>query len=659
MYKTKIKKFLAYCATFLSVCALNMHSANAEPIKVEDLARNEAIQSVRLSPDGKHIAALVGTDQHKHSVISVWDTEELSEKPYWIPTKEMMYVWVDFLGNDQLIWLNRDKRVYGSLKTLEHKLVIADLDGGSDFEPTKAKGSQGDDVSFGIFYEFADKERIYLTQSSDGIQKIVEVNLKTNKRRNIAEASESYTFLSEGVHPETGDLLLKQSLRIEGGRYFLDIHFRKDSKSAWVHQEELSFEFTNRSTLSVQGFDGSIERMVVVTNKDQNFAEARIYNPISQKWLDEPLLSVDGFDIFNVYTEYPSGKNFTEVTGMTVSGPFFEQFLFDEYWAGISQQLKTAFPDANVVITDRLSPEDAGRYMAIVSIDASNIPTTYFLFDNGQLKPLGNQLPWLDKEDLPTQEWVTYSARDGLQIPGILSLPAGYNKEKDGPIPTIIHPHGGPWARDSMGWDYSGWVPFFTSRGVAVLQPQYRGSADLGMNLWKAGDEEWGQKMQDDKDDGAKWLVDQGIADPDKIAIMGYSYGGFAAIAASVRPNSPYQCAIAGAGVSNLDKLANLWGGNRIQRAYQGWTVDGLDPIENVKNASIPIMLYHGDHDRQADTYHSRDFYKAMKRAGKDVEYTEIKYMWHQLPWWPEWESQTLTLMEDYLASDKCGLLEK
>lgn len=657
MFESKFKKLVTGCASALSACLVLTATAHSDPIPIEDLAKNEAISGVTLSPDGKHVAALVGTDQHKHSVISVWNTDDLTKKPNWIPTEEMMYVWVGFLGNDQLIWLNRDKRVYGSTKTLEHKLVIADLDGGNDFEPTEARGSQADDLQFDIFYQFDDNERVYLSRSADFIQKIVEVNLKTGKRRNVAEASEEFTFMSGAVHPVTGDLLMKEELGVGAGRYFLNRYFREDAKSSWQFQPELSFEFTNRSTMSIQGFDGSIERMVVVTNKGTNYSEARIYNPLTQKWLDEPLLKVDGFDIFGVSTDVPAGKTFPEVTGMSVSGPFIEQFVFDDYWASVSQQLKDAFPNSDVAVTDRRSPADAGRHMAIVSVNSSNIPTAYFLFDNGQLKPLGNERPWLNKEDLPSQEWVVYSARDGLQIPGILSLPDGYDKEKDGPIPTVIHPHGGPWARDAMGWDSSGWVPFLTSRGMAVLQPQYRGSDNLGMELWKAGDEEWGQKMQDDKDDGALWLVEQGIADPEKIAIFGYSYGGFAAIAASVRPNSPYQCAIAGAGVSNLEKLANLWGGNRLSRAYQGWTVDGMDPIENVENASIPIMMFHGDHDRQADTYHSRDFYKAMKRAGKDVEYTEIKYMWHQLPWWPEWETQMFKLMEDYLASEKCNFI--
>jgi dipeptidyl aminopeptidase/acylaminoacyl peptidase len=264
--------------------------------------------------------------------------------------------------------------------------------------------------------------------------------------------------------------------------------------------------------------------------------------------------------------------------------------------------------------------------------------------------------PWIKNENLGKGEYVTFKARDGLEIPALITYPPGYTPDK-GRIPLVVHPHGGPWARDDMGWDGSGWVQFMATRGVAVIQPQYRGSAGWGDKLWKAGDGEWGQKMQDDKDDAAQYMVNRGIADPKRMAIFGYSYGGFAAIAASVRPNSPYNCAIAGAGVSSLDRLGNLWGDGLVQREVQGKTVDGMDPLKNVGKANIPIMLYHGDRDRQADYDHSVMFARAMKEAGNDVEFHTIKDMWHTLPWRYEWHKQTLTLIENYFKSPKCKIM--
>lgn len=160
--------------------------------------------------------------------------------------------------------------------------------------------------------------------------------------------------------------------------------------------------------------------------------------------------------------------------------------------------------------------------------------------------------------------------------------------------------------------------------------------------------------MQDDKDDGAAWLVSEGIAAPDRIAIFGYSYGGFAAMAAAVRENGPFKCAIAGAGVSNLARIGRNWSEDRVQRAFQGRTVKGMDPLKNAEKASIPILIYHGDRDVRVPLYHATDYYDAIKDR-TDAELLIIKDMKHSLPWWPEHHVESLTAIERFLR-DVCKL---
>lgn len=653
----KLPRLAAAAAVMASAVFMCEASVHAEVLPIEAIERFPAIESVSLSPDGKHIVGLVAAPGQKWPVISVWKTDALEERPIWIPTKEMRFQFVDFLGNDKLIFVARDTYQSGSYKRWQSKLYISDLDGGDIEEPLRRQGTgRGSDraLSFSIFYDdFEDPNRFYIESTTFTNQKIYEINARTGRKRNVAESGEDSSFISGGVDPVTGDLLIKQELESGGGSYVVKTYIRGNARSNWEHHAELDNDIVNRVTMSIEGFDGSPNRVVIVTNRGTEFTEARVYNTDSRSWDPEPLFAVPGFDINSVSFGRDDGE-YPQVSGVSIGGPGNEQFSVHEYWGPVLDNLKEQFPGEQVTVSDTYTGDDGTR-RAMVTVHSSTRPYEYYLFENGSLRILGQFMPWVDRETMPSAEWVTYEARDGLAIPAILSLPAGYDKDRDGPIPTVIHPHGGPWSRDYMGWDYSGWVPFLTTRGIAVLQPQYRGSDGVGMTLWKAGDGEWGQKMQDDKDDGAYWLIEEGIADPEKVAIFGYSYGGFAAIAASVRPDSPYQCAISGAGVSNLDRLSNLWGNNRIQRAFQGRTVDGMDPIENVRNASIPILLYHGSHDRQADTYHSRQFYDAMRGAGADVEYVEIENMWHQLPWWPEWHRQSLTLIEDYLASDKCN----
>jgi dipeptidyl aminopeptidase/acylaminoacyl peptidase len=249
---------------------------------------------------------------------------------------------------------------------------------------------------------------------------------------------------------------------------------------------------------------------------------------------------------------------------------------------------------------------------------------------------------------------VEYPARDGLMIPAYLTTPpkSAYGA---GPYPTILVPHGGPWARDFAGWDPSGWTQYFAARGYAVLQPQFRGSEGWGQKLWRAGDAEWGQKMQDDLDDGAKWLIAQKIAAPDRIAVHGYSYGGYAAYAAAVRPNGLYQCSIAGAGVAELGNFQRETYDERFIREFQNPTIKGLNPMSKVSDISIPLFIYHGDRDHTVQLKESIEMVGKLKGAGKTYQYVEIPDMGHQfVTWGPHDGAKVLTTVEGWLKND-CG----
>ena len=139
----------------------------------------------------------------------------------------------------------------------------------------------------------------------------------------------------------------------------------------------------------------------------------------------------------------------------------------------------------------------------------------------------------------------------------------------------------------------------------------------------------------------------------DRIAIFGYSYGGFAAAAATVRPNSPFQCAIAGAPVTDLGRLGTSWSDNRLQRILQGQTVKGMDPLKNAANANIPVMLFVGDRDVRTPAFHAQGFYDAVKNK-VPAQFHLIADQQHSMPWYPRQQRETLGLIENYLKSD-CG----
>ncbi len=164
----------------------------------------------------------------------------------------------------------------------------------------------------------------------------------------------------------------------------------------------------------------------------------------------------------------------------------------------------------------------------------------------------------LEPAQLQPMQPISYTARDGLIIHGYLTLPAGAAGHR---VPLIMHPHGGPYGiRDDWGFDPE--VQFLANRGYAVLQPNYRGSGGYGLDFLTAGRHEWGGKMQDDLTDGVKWAIAQGYADPARVAILGGSYGGYAALAGVTFTPELYRCAVNYVGVSDLSIIAGYGIGN-------------------------------------------------------------------------------------------------
>ena len=642
-------------------------AAHAGPIPIDTLARFEAVTDVTAAPDGKHIVGLAAAAGQPWPVISVWDADDLSKTPVWIPSTTNRIVKVGFFGDDKLLFVVEQPVTQGDGRpSFTRKLYMADIDGRNIVEPFKLTGTKDKDVrdylssmmSVSLFKDgLYDQDTVLISRPDPATlyEEIYAVNRKTGATRLVAKESEKWHFVAGGVDLATGDPLVRQAVEVDaGGQYVLHTQVKDRQSGQWVDHPLLGYPVDKRVTLDILGFDRDPDKIFVKTNRDRDHTAIYSYDLKTKTFSDQPLYANDRYDItaIGLKQDYEK-KQFDHVSSLTIDGPAEVQYILDDTWAPRQAAIRAAFPGRNV----RIQPAGDAD-MAVVRVDAVDFPPAYYLYKGGKLSLIGQERPWIDPATLGKGEFVTYKARDGLDIPAIITHPPGWTQQSP-PGPLVVLPHGGPWARDEMGWDPAGWTQFLATRGVTVIQPQYRGSEGWGDALWKAGDGQWGLKMSDDNDDAAAYMVSRGIADPKRIAIFGYSYGGFAAIAASVRPGSPYRCAIAGAGVSSLERIGNLWGDSHIQRDVQGHTVAGMDPLKNVAKASIPILLYHGDHDRQADTDHSRMFYAAMKAAGKDVEYHEIPGMWHTLPWHPEWQTETLGLIETYLASDKCGVISK
>jgi dipeptidyl aminopeptidase/acylaminoacyl peptidase len=261
--------------------------------------------------------------------------------------------------------------------------------------------------------------------------------------------------------------------------------------------------------------------------------------------------------------------------------------------------------------------------------------------DGKKVTRVGNLYAGIESADIAAVKPISYAASDGMQINGYLTLPNGKATRN---LPLIVMPHGGPASRDDLSFDW--FAQALASRGYLVLQPNFRGSEGLGQKVEEAGYGEWGRKMQTDLSDGVRALTKLGIADPNKVCIVGASYGGYAALAGATLDADVYRCAVSVAGISDLKELLESSTYSpvldetrsfRYLLRYLGAVnakdpvVAGRSPLKHVQNVKNPILLIHGDNDSVVPLSQSQDMSDALRKAGKPHEFVKLKLEDHWL----------------------------
>jgi dipeptidyl aminopeptidase/acylaminoacyl peptidase len=302
-----------------------------------------------------------------------------------------------------------------------------------------------------------------------------------------------------------------------------------------------------------------------------------------------------------------------------------ENYFFDSETKKMFERFEKEFGNKEIFITGNTKAED--KFIIRTLSDRSK--GTYYIYDKNtdKLDSIHTVAPWLDENELAEMKPIEYKTRDGLTIHGYLTLPKGKEAKN---LPVVINPHGGPWARDQ--WFFNPEVQFLANRGYAVLQMNYRGSTGYGRKFWECSFRQWGLKMQDDISDGVKWLVDQGIADPKRIAIYGGSYGGYATLAGMTFSPELYACGIDYVGVSNLFTFMNTippyWKPqlDMFHEMVGDPKKDSLllrktSPVFHADNIKAPLFVAQGANDPRVNKAESDQMVNALKKRGIDVEY--------------------------------------
>lgn len=321
-----------------------------------------------------------------------------------------------------------------------------------------------------------------------------------------------------------------------------------------------------------------------------------------------------------------------------------QRYFFDKDVKKIYETLAGAFPGKDINIVD----EDWNRRYYIVFVSSDTEAGAYFRFDSQQRKLglIGHISTRLEKQKLSPTQAIHYPARDHTPIPAFLTLPATGNKTS---LPAVILPHGGPNSIDVWGFDLL--AQFFAAHGYAVLQSNYRGSNGYG-DAWLGGGvfQGWKQAVSDITD-GTHYLIEKGIADPNRICVVGWGNGGYAALMSGIENPTLYKCIVSIAGVSDPQTLRYNtmgFGGGGMAQGRENETVKDGSPVKRAGEIQVPVLLAQGKEDANVPYKQSEEMYNALKKFNKSVDFIHYEKAAHDIKS-PRYRIDLFTRVADFL----------
>jgi dipeptidyl aminopeptidase/acylaminoacyl peptidase len=567
-------------------------------ILLEDFFRKPDKCMLRLSPGGKMLAHM---------------------EPY----KRRLNVVVTDLGSGQSkrVTHSTERDIAGYMWANDDRLIYAQDSGGDENYHLYAVGADG-----GNLLDLTPFEGVKCAIVDDLEENDDEILFKMNKRQ--AELFDVYRL---NVHTGEMELVAENPGNIQDwqtdheGRLRLAattdgvntaILFRDREEDPW--KEVATYDFKEYARPCLFTFDN---RSIYVTSNVGRDKAALFEYDLGTGKTTELLFEHPEVDVSRLLYS----RHRKRITGAAFTTDRLHLHFFDERREKIQKFLDSELPGYENHLTSH--SRDETKYIIHSASDRTR--GGYYLLDatGMTLTKLFDISPWLDESEMAPMRPISYNSRDGLKIHGYLTTPAGSSGEN---LPLIVHPHGGPWTRDS--WGFNPEIQFLASRGFAVLQMNFRGSAGYGRTFLKAGFGEWGLAMQDDVSDGAKWAVEQGIADPARIAIYGGSYGGYAALSGLTGTPDLYACGVSYVGVSNLFSwiaaIPPYWK-PYLEMLYEMVGNPESDeekfrrtsPFFNADKIVAPLLVAQGANDPRVRKEESDQIVEAMRKRGVAVEY--------------------------------------
>lgn len=593
-------------------------------VSAEVLGQLPNMRSLRLSPNGLRLLSLRQYKGQIEPVVQTLDPSGKSQIFVGPATGDARVLNAEWLSNDRLIARYRFASSRNHVETSEGRIIAMNWDMTNVINLVKkqrktASGyvSQYQDHVVSFLEDDPDYILLALDESTAVYPDVFKVDVHTAKRRRVLR---SRLNVLHWMADKKGVVRLGVGKRKTKDR----IIYRKSKKDSWqtiakydVIDDDIPFTAVGFSP------DPSV---IYVTAIDEGGRRSFYKYDLDQGEFLEKIASSDRVDITSIDIDEE---------GNLRSYSYFDELPYtvykDKLWQGINKFLKKQFPDDHVTVESY----SKDKKKIIFKVSSPTNPGDFYLLDLDKktMRWFNESYPGLDRDKLSDMKIVSYRARDGLEIPAYLSLPKG--KETMKGLPTVILPHGGPWARDYWGFDP--WVQLLTTRGYAVLQMNFRGSTGYGKKYVAKGFHEWGGKMLDDINDGTRWMIREGYADPDRICIMGASYGGYAALQAVVKAPDMYKCSISFAPVTDMRTYAQNRSHFINKERYLHYvesdelSYSEISPYRNVDKINIPVLLLHGTKDRSVRYKQGKMFARRMKSKKKDIRFITFKDGDHHL----------------------------
>ena len=611
-------RMLSY-SSLLGLCLCGCIAAAASaPLPVENYAALPYVQSMALSPDGARLAIVHNLDGM--SVLVVRRPEDEQFVPLLTGDNERGNIgWIRWANTERLLVGTRYTALRGTTFGLETRLLSAPAGGGDPRSLLRDKEEdrwgRGDKGTY--IPQFQDQiidmlpdDRTQVLVAWDLEEEhspgVYRANLSNSRRRlvhrHVAGYSEWFTDrqhrLRVGVERQQGQVII-HARAVDSDQF----------RPLW------RYPAVSREVVEPLGFGVNPNVMYVRAYHEEHLAVFKV--ALDQPDRRELVLALPDRNVEGRLVH-------SQLTGEAVGvlPPGGRMVTWDPQYLAFTAALERAFSGQRVSLVG--FSRDEQRYLLFTSGPGN--PGTYYFGDRKArtVSPVAYRYPSLPEAGVLGSQPMSYAARDGSTVRGALTLPAGVEAKG---LPAIVFPQGPSTASTTAVFDY--WSEFFANRGYAVLKVNFHGSAGYGVDTLRGSIHDWDRTMQDDVVDGARWLVEQGVAEPGRLCLVGASYGGYAALMGAAQAPDLFRCAVSFAGVTDLVDLvdyANRFDDDEVVRALVGNDTAQLrndSPVGQAEKLQVRVLLVHGSDDRVVRVHHGRAMRRALEAAQKPHRYVE------------------------------------